>query len=66
MGMPGSPSTRILLLAQRLQALQDEIAEILPKRDGEIVSTHEFEDFRDRLQALKSTVGKPQSAGSRN
>ena len=53
-------------LAQRLQTLQDESAEILPKRDGEIVSTHEFEDFRDRLQALKSTVGKPQSAGSRN
>jgi predicted Zn-dependent protease len=37
----------------RLKALQKEIAKILPKRDGDIVSTPEFQEFKDRLQGRK-------------
>ncbi|MBZ5570036.1 MAG: M48 family metalloprotease, partial [Acidobacteriia bacterium] len=33
-------------LPQRLKALREEISNLLPKRDGAVVSTPEFEDFR--------------------
>jgi predicted Zn-dependent protease len=39
-------------LAQRLQLLQKEIAEILPTRNGGVISTSEFQEFKDRIQAL--------------
>jgi predicted Zn-dependent protease len=38
----------------RLAALQSEISEILPLRDGAIVSTSEFDPFLERLRAPKS------------
>ena len=37
--------------SERLQVLQKEIAELMPKRDGEIVSTPEFEEFRKHLRS---------------
>ena len=41
--------------SERLQALQKETSEILPKRDGEIVSTPEFQEFSQRLRSWKSS-----------
>jgi predicted Zn-dependent protease len=38
----------------RLAALQNEISEILPSRDGATVSTSEFDAFLERLRAPKS------------
>jgi beta-barrel assembly-enhancing protease len=46
-------------LAQRLQLLEKEIAEILPKRDEAITSTYEFQEFKSHLQALKSEGVEP-------
>ena len=40
------------LLTERLQALQREISEILPKRSGAITSTEEFAAFREHLLGL--------------
>lgn len=40
-------------LADRIQAMRKEIAEILPKRDGAVVSTPEFKDFQERIRAWK-------------
>jgi predicted Zn-dependent protease len=48
-------------LPQRLQALQKEIADILPQRDGSVTSTQEFEEFKKHLQAVK-----PESATTQN
>ena len=53
-------------LTQRLQALQEEIAQILPNRDGAIVSTNDFQEFRTRLQALKPESGAPQKTDNNN
>jgi len=39
-------------LPERLQALQKEVAEILPERDTAIVSTSAFQEFHDHLQSL--------------
>ncbi len=47
-------------LAQRLQALQKEIAEILPKRDGAAISTNEFQEFKNHLKDLKPEGATPQ------
>ena len=41
--------------SERLQALQKEITELLPKRDGEIISTPEFQEFSQRLRSWKSS-----------
>ncbi len=41
-------------LDERLAALQNEISNILPARDGAIVSTAEFDAFKERLPAQKS------------
>src|SRR6266436_8983237 len=41
-------------LDERLAALQNEISSILPPRDGAIVSTAEFDAFKERLPAQKS------------
>ncbi len=41
-------------LDERLAALQNEISNILPLRDGAIVSTAEFDAFKERLPAQKS------------
>jgi predicted Zn-dependent protease len=41
-------------LDERLAALQNEISNILPSRDGAIVSTAEFDAFKERLPAQKS------------
>jgi predicted Zn-dependent protease len=48
-------------LPKRLEALQKEIAAILPKRDGATVSTPEFQRFKNRLQVIK-----PEGAASKN
>ena len=40
----------------RLHALHKEIADLLPKRDKEIVSTPEFEKFKERLLNWKPAV----------
>jgi predicted Zn-dependent protease len=48
-------------LAQRLQALQKEIAEILPKRDGAVISTQEFQEFKNHLQAMRPEHAAPQN-----
>jgi predicted Zn-dependent protease len=57
-------------LNERLAALQNEISNILPPRDGAIVSTAEFDAFKERLPAQKSegTVPKlrTKSAEPRN
>ncbi len=41
-------------LDERLAALQNEISNILPLRDGAIVSTAEFDAFKERLPAQKA------------
>lgn len=41
-------------LPERLRALQDEIAHILPNRNGAIVNTPEFQQFKNRLGTMKS------------
>lgn len=41
-------------LSERLEALQKEIAEILPNRDNNVVTTPEFQQFKNRLRAIKS------------
>ncbi len=41
-------------LDERLVALRKEISKILPPRDGAIVSTPEFDEFKEHLQAYKS------------
>jgi len=48
-------------LAQRLQYLQAEITKILPRRDGAVISTKEFQEFKNHLQAMK-----PESAATQN
>ena len=40
-------------LGDRIQAMRKEIAEILPKRNGAVVSTPEFKDFQERVRAWK-------------
>lgn len=40
-------------LPKRLEALQKELAEFLPKRDGAVASTPEFQRFKDRLRAIR-------------
>jgi len=40
-------------LADRIQAMRKEIAEILPKRDGAVISTPEFKDFQEHVRAWK-------------
>jgi predicted Zn-dependent protease len=65
-GMPASaPFTTYPPLSKRLKALQKEVVEILPKRDGAITSTPEFQEFRNHLQAKKNENGPP-GAPSRN
>jgi len=46
-------------LPERIQALQKEIAEILPERDNAIVSTSAFQEFQDRLQSLPPSPSTP-------
>ena len=41
-------------LTERLRALQHEIADILPKRDEAILTTREFQQFKERLRNTKS------------
>jgi len=41
-------------IPERLKALQDEISDILPKRDGAVTNTPEFGDFHEHLVKLKS------------
>jgi predicted Zn-dependent protease len=53
-------------LAQRLQALQKEIAEILPKHDGAVISTNEFQEFKNHLQAMKPERVAPQNISNCN
>jgi hypothetical protein len=43
-------------ITQRLQLLQKEIAEILPKRDGAVNSTTESQEFKNRIQTLKPEI----------
>ncbi len=53
-------------LAQRLQALQKEIAQILPRHDGAITSTKEFQEFKDYVRAMKREVDTPQNPDKDN
>jgi len=46
-------------LDERLAALRSETSEILPPRDGAIVSTPEFDAFKERLRTQKSEGLKP-------
>lgn len=64
-GVPATFST-YPPVAQRVQLLQKEIAGILPKRDGAVVSTTEFQEFRDRIQALSRSSVAPQPAKEKN
>ena len=41
-------------VSERLKALQEEISEILPKRDGAVTNTPEFAVFREHLLKLNS------------
>jgi beta-barrel assembly-enhancing protease len=50
----------------RLKALQKEITEILPKCDGAIDSTPEFQEFKNRLQAMKPEGASPQNLNKDN
>jgi hypothetical protein len=43
-------------ITQRLQLLQKEIAEILPKRGGAVNSTTEFQEFKNRIQTLGPAI----------
>jgi predicted Zn-dependent protease len=43
-------------MAQRLQLLQKEIADIMPKQERAVVSTVEFREFKDRIQTLKPEI----------
>jgi len=56
----GETSKTFPPIPKRLKELQKEIAEILPKRDENIVTTPEFQQFKSRLQALA-----PQGVASR-
>jgi predicted Zn-dependent protease len=47
----------------RLNALHKEITDLLPKRDGEIVSTPEFEKFKERLRNWRPTGPVPTQTG---
>ena len=49
-------------LVQRLQALDQEIAQILPRRNGAITSTKEFQEFKDSLQTIKHEIATPQNS----
>ncbi|MFZ3266309.1 MAG: M48 family metalloprotease [Terriglobales bacterium] len=40
-------------LPERLKALQDEISDVLPKRDGGVTNTPAFADFHEHLLKLK-------------
>lgn len=48
-------------LFDRLKAVQKEIAELLPVRTGPVVSTPEFEAFREHLRTLKPKTGLKES-----
>jgi hypothetical protein len=43
-------------LEERLAALRKEIAEILPPKAGGVVTTLEFDAFKERLRTLQSTA----------
>jgi predicted Zn-dependent protease len=43
-------------LAQRRKLLEKEIVEILPRRDGAVISTVEFQEFENRIQTLKPGI----------
>lgn len=53
-------------LSQRLQYLKTEIAKILPRRDGAVISTNEFQEFKNHLRAMKPESPTPQSPGKDN
>jgi predicted Zn-dependent protease len=53
-------------LLQRLQALQKEISDIMPHRDGAIISTQEFQEFKKRIQAMKPETAAPPSLRKHN
>jgi beta-barrel assembly-enhancing protease len=48
-------------LPDRLKAVQKEIAELLPVRTGAVVSTPEFEAFREHLGTLKPKAAPKES-----
>jgi predicted Zn-dependent protease len=52
-------------LPERLKALQKEIADLLPKRDGAIVSTPEFEEFKVHLKAWRPEKAEPRRLGEK-
>lgn len=54
-GTPGAPALNAFPpLPERVEALQKEISDILPKRDGSATNTPEFGGFREQLLKLSS------------
>ncbi len=53
-------------LADRIQAMRKEIAEILPKRDGAVISTPEFKDFQERVRAWKPGLSKSKQSDEKH
>jgi hypothetical protein len=51
--------------SDRLKALHQEIADLLPKQDGQVVSTPEFEEFKERLRNWKSEGPLPTQTGEK-
>ncbi len=50
-------------LRERLKDIQGEISEILPKREGAVVSSPEFAEFQQRLRSLPPIQSDPMSKG---
>jgi len=50
-------------LAERIDAVEKEIRELMPARAGSVVTTPEFEAFREHLRTLKPVI-VPQSSGN--
>jgi len=48
-------------LPERLEALQEEIRDVLPKRNGAVTNTTEFADFREHLLKLNSPKSETKS-----
>jgi predicted Zn-dependent protease len=60
----GTALSAVPPLKERLDALRQEISDILPKRDGAVTNTPEFADFHKRLEKL-SYAAPETAAGSK-
>jgi predicted Zn-dependent protease len=46
-------------VSQRIKAMEKEIAEIFPPRDSDIISSADFEAFKERARVLQSILPQP-------